>query len=336
MTTFGGRVLVTGADGLIGSHVAALLARRGNDVVGTTFRGDGAPVPAASAVPLRRVDVTRPATLSGLCAGVGAVVHCAAVISVRPGRRRVVWVTNTRGTANVLAEAARAGVGRVVLVSSVSVYGRPDNLPVSETHPYGPASAYARSKVWAEQRFRSACRRGDFEGVIVRPSFTYGPGDRRTLPLFGLAASGRLPIVGSGRTPFHGGYVIDIAAGIAAALDRGCGRDPRAYHLAGPDVTTTASFLTTVARAAGRRPPRRVPPVVGIGAAVVGQFIGLFTGERMPFDFTTLSFLTQSEHWDISEARRRLGFEPKVGVEEGIRRTVDWYSRHRWFRKSRS
>ena len=196
-----------------------------------------------------------------LLAGVGVVVHAAAV------RHSYGVDSATYGSSNVtlvertLRAAAQAGVARFVLVSSVSVYGFPMRLPITEEHPYAPRTLFAATKVEAEMRARRVAKEVGIELVIVRPTIVYGPGDRNGVlqKMASMIRSSTYRVVGSGDNVLHHAHVDDVVEGIWLAVTR-----PEAAHehfiLAGPETTTLARLSELVARDVGRPLPKSGVP----------------------------------------------------------------------------
>jgi nucleoside-diphosphate-sugar epimerase len=166
--------------------------------------------------------------------------------------------------------------------------------------------------------------------VIVRPTGIYGPGDRRLFKMFGAIARGRFLMLGRGRNFYHLTYVEDLCAGFEL-----CGTVPaargRTYILGGGEVTTLDELVRITAEVAGRKPPRvRLPvwPVWAAGALCEAVCAPLRISP--PLYRRRVDFFRKSRAFDISRARRELGYAPSVGLREGIRRTLGWYREHGW------
>ena len=181
----GRKVLVTGADGFIGSHLCERLCAEGADVrafclynpQGSWGWLDTASPEVRGALDVRLGDIRDARFVEAACADVAVVFHLAALISipysyVAPAS----YVdTNVTGTLNVLEAARRAGVGRVIHTSTSEVYGTPKDLPIRETHPLCAQSPYAATKVAADQLALSFQRSFGTPVVVLRPFNTYGP-----------------------------------------------------------------------------------------------------------------------------------------------------------------
>jgi len=229
-----------------------------------------------------------------------------------------------------VAAAAAAGVRRVVHCSTVGVHGDVEHPPAAEDAPLRPGDEYQRSKLEGERLGREAAGRLGVELVIARPSGIYGPGDRRLLKLFRGVAHRTFVTLGSGAIYYHLTYVDDLTEGF-----RLCGEVPaaagRIYILAGGEVTRLSELVDRVARVAGVKPPSlRLPvwPVWAAGAACEAVCVPL--GIEPPLYRRRVDFFTKSRAFDIGRARAELGFAPRIGLDEGIRLTLDWYRRQGW------
>jgi nucleoside-diphosphate-sugar epimerase len=168
------------------------------------------------------------------------------------------------------------------------------------------------------------------EVVVARPSGIYGPGDRRLLKLFRGVARRRFPMLGTGRIYYHLTYIDDLVEGL-----RLCGEHTaaasRTYILAGGEVTTLNELVMRIAHAAGVPPPRlRLPVWPFWVAGAVCEALCVPLGIEPPLYRRRVDFYTKSRAFDITRARHELGYEPRVGLDEGIARTLGWYRDHGW------
>ena len=171
--------------------------------------------------------------------------------------------------------------------------------------------------------------------TIARPTGIYGPGDRRLLKLFRGVARRRFVVLGSGRIYYHLTYIDDLVDGF-----RLCGESPaaagRTYILAGGEVTTLNELVTLIAAEAGVRAAAAAPA----GVAVLGRRARLCEAVCAPFGIEPplyrrrVDFFTKSRAFDITRARTEIGYAPQVGLREGIRRTLEWYSGRMAVRRS--
>ena len=226
--------------------------------------------------------------------------------------------------------SAEAGVTRVVQCSTVGVHGHVEHPPATEEAPFRPGDVYQRSKLEGEQAGRDAAGRASIEYVVARPTGIYGPGDRRLLKLFRGVTRRRFVTLGSGEIFYHLTFVTDVAEGL-----RLCGEMPGAaggtYILAGAEVTTVNQLVNAIAHEAGVMPPSLHLPVWPFWVAgAVCEALCVPLGVEPPLYRRRVDFFTKSRAFDISHARKELGFAPAVSLAEGIRRTLAWYREHGW------
>ncbi len=218
----------------------------------------------------------------------------------------------------------------MVHCSTVGVHGDIEHPPANEDAPLRPGDQYQISKLEGERLARDAGDRLGIEVTIARPSGIYGPGDRRLLKLFRGVARGRFPILGHGEIYYHLTHIDDLVEGF-----RLCGEQPaaagRTYILAGGEYTTLNQLVALIAEVAGVRPPRLHLPVWPFWiAGALCEAISVPIGVEPPIYRRRVDFYTKSRAFDISRARRELGYDPRVGLRYGIDRTLNWYRDHGW------
>ena len=320
-------VLVTGATGFTGGHLARALASRGHAVRVLVRRREAVNSELTDVVV---GDLRDGRTLETAAAGVKVVYHIAATYR-QAGLREYEYRAVNATAVRLLIEAARAGgARRVVHCSTVGVHGDVEHPPANEDAPLRPGDVYQRTKLEGERAAREAASATGLEVVIARPSGIYGPGDRRLLKLFRGVARGRFITLGTGQIFYHLTYIDDLVEGL-----RLCGEvsgvGGRTYILAGGEVTTLAELTSLIAHEAGVPPPRlRLPvwPFWILGGAC--EIVCAPFGIEPPLYRRRVDFFTKSRAFDITRARTELGYEPRVGLRDGIRRTLEWYRAAGW------
>jgi dihydroflavonol-4-reductase len=322
-------VLVTGATGFTGGHLAATLARRGETVralVRTRSRArfDRSPLPALG-VQAVEGDLGDPASVRHAAEGVEVVYHIAATYREAGQPDSAYRAINVEGTRNLLEAARAGGARRLVHCSTGGVHGHIANPPGTEDAPFNPGDIYQETKLEAEQLAREFGRETGFDVVVARPIGIYGPGDTRFLKMFRGLARGNFPMLGSGRAFYHLTYIDDLVEGF-----RLCGTVPgakgRTYILAGPRFTTLEELVALVAKELQVRPPRIHWPVWPFWTAgLLCELVCVPLRIEPPLYRRRVDFYTKSRAFDTARARSELGFAPKVDLEEGIHRTAEWY-----------
>jgi nucleoside-diphosphate-sugar epimerase len=212
----------------------------------------------------------------------------------------------------------------------VGVHGHVEHPPADETAPFAPGDIYQATKAEAEALALDFHRRRGVPVAVVRPGAIYGPGETRFVKLFRAIARGRYAIVGSGRTFYHPVYIDDLVSGFLLALDR-----PEAvgeaFLICGPSYVSQLELAALVAtHTGGRVLPFRIParPIQWAGDLVEALCVPL--GLEPPLHRRRVDFWTKSRAFTIDKARRLLGYEPKVDLDEGIARTAASYREAGW------
>jgi len=311
------RLLLTGGAGFIGSHLSARLLRHGHEVVALdNFDPFYDPaikdrnVAALAGQPgyrLVRGDIRDEALLAHLCGdpGFDGVVHLAALAGVRPSLAQPLRYAdvNVRGTLALLEACRARGVKRFVFASSSSVYGAHSPVPFRESDPaVRPASPYAATKRAGELVCSNYSDLYGLDTCALRFFTVYGPRQRPEMAIHAftrLIAAGRpVPFFGDGQSARDYTFIDDIIDGVEAAVER----QPAGhtvYNLGGSRTTTLARLVELIAAALGREPILdRRPDQPG----------------DVPITYA-----------DVARAGRDLGYGPKVPIEEGIARFVEWF-----------
>jgi nucleoside-diphosphate-sugar epimerase len=320
--TTDGPVVVTGAAGMLGSHLVRRLLADGHAVTGVDLRPATAPTPAR--LIHRVVDVRDPAAMAGAVAGAHAVIHCAAALPSYPADRiRSVIVD---GTANVLAAARRAGLERVVHISSTAVYGLPTVVPTTEDHPRAPVDAYTRAKAEAEEvaeKYRA-------DGMclsMLRPKTFLGPGRMGLFAmLFEWADEGRnFPVLGRGDARIQMLAIEDLVDGVLLALTAPAEIANDTYNLAAAQFGTLREDFQAVLDAAGHG--KRVVSLPARPA--LAALRGLERARLSPVYGRLVHKLLADSYVSIDKARARLGFAPAMSNRDAILATYRWWRTHR-------
>ncbi len=313
-------ILVTGAAGFIGSHLAERLLRRGDEVIGldnfNTYydparkRANERRLCAYPNFRMVEADVRDRERLFALLAenDISAVAHLAAMAGVRDAMKYPDLYVNVdlNGTQNVL-DAARAagGVGNFVLASTSSVYGNTQQIPFVETDPCDrPLQPYAAAKRAAEILGYTYHYLFGQNFTVLRFFTVYGPNGRPDMMAYLLADSiykgKQVPLYDGGQMYRDWTFVDDTVSGIVAAIDR-----PLGYEIIN----------------LGRGEPVLLADFVEIMEELSGRKANLVPAPRLAADFVR-------NEADISKARRLLDYDPQVSVVEGVRRFWEWYRQH--------
>ncbi|MDO5031907.1 NAD(P)-dependent oxidoreductase [Corynebacterium sp.] len=311
------KVLITGAAGFIGAAVAQELSSRGHEVVGLGRH-------AHEEQNIFAADVSKPGAGAEHFQDVDAVVHTAAMVSYAMSHEEAFRV-NVQGTKSILDTARAAGVKRFVHISSVVVYPDvPEQL--DEDSPIRTNGvAYMDTKVLSEIPVYHAMIKGDIEGVIIRPGDVYGPRSRPWTQLPYEAMKKKmfaLPMWGKGHfTPI---FIDDLARGIASAVETPAAAG-EIFNLTDGTVVTCKEFFRTLATYTKTGSFPVLPSAAAIGASGIISAVSSLRGESTETNPNTMHYLMRrTGGYSIAKARRILGFEPRVCLNEGQRRAAEW------------
>jgi 2-alkyl-3-oxoalkanoate reductase len=328
--------LITGASGLLGSHIAEQLVAAGQGVRALVRPGSDTGLLDQWGVQKAVGDVTDLASVRAAMKGVRVVYHVAAQVGDWGPWSRFVAVT-IDGTRNMLTAAREAGIQRLLHVSSISAYGHPDGegLVLDESAPLGVNlykwSYYSRAKVEAEKLVWAAHQAGEVPATVVKPSWLYGPRDRASMPrLVRAIRAGKAKLIGDGSNRLNLTYAGNEAEGciLAATNPNALGQ---AYNLAGDGEITQRQYINKIAECLGCKPVTQcVPYKVVRSAAFMMELFGHMFRRKTPPLVTRYSvwLIGRRCYFSSAKARRELGWKATVGYDEGIRRAVEWCLTH--------
>jgi dihydroflavonol-4-reductase len=326
------RVLVTGATGFTGGHLARALSTAGHEVSALVRNrtGPGAAVLEHAGIALAVGDLRDAAALTAAMSGVDVVYHLAAIYRQVGVSADIYRAVNAEGAGRVVEAASRGGVRRVVHCSTVGVHGDVEHPPANEEAPLKPGDIYQRTKLDGERLAREAGSRLGVEVTVARPSGIYGPGDRRLLRLFRGVGRRRGVTLGNGEIYYHLTYIDDLVDGFRLLGEHTAAAN-RTYILAGGEVTSLNALVGLVAEGAGVPAPARHLPVWPFWVAgAVCEALCVPLRIEPPIYRRRVDFFTKSRAFDITRARTEVGFAPRIELSEGIRRTLEWYRTHGW------
>ena len=326
------RILLTGASGFLGSHIAEQLDQQGADVRALVRpTSDTRFLEGLAHVTLLPGALGDKDSLLAATEGVDGIIHAAGLVKAR--RPADFYRTNEEGTVNLLdaAKQKAPGIKRFVLVSSLTVMGpSEDGRPIPAGAAPNPVTHYGRSKLGAEQAARAEAH--SLPITIIRPPMIYGPRDREILPFFKSVQLGVLPLTGSPNSALSAIYAADCAAACIKALGANV-PSGSTYFVEDGCLETLGGLITHIENALGRRAWLRVPVprFLMYGAALGSELYGRVMGRAVMLTRDKLNELL-APHWvcDSAEAQAALGWKPRISFAEGTRITGAWYRRAGW------
>ena len=320
------KILVTGGTGFTGKALVKRLLDMGHEVVALDYkeghktqelRDWGAQVILGS--------VTDKEVVRRSVKGVEIVHHVAAAFREMNVPDSFYHDVNVGGTRNVLEAAFDEGVRKVIYCSTCGVHGNVDHPPAGEDAPIKPADYYQRTKFEAEPIVRQFHERG-LKTVTLRPAAIYGPGDpERFYLIFKRVAKGTFPMFGNGKTYYHPLYIDNLIDAFILAMENGRG-EGEAYLIADEQYLEIEDLVRRVGRSLAvdvKIPHYPVWPVVAAGH--VCEKVCKPFGITPPLFPRRVDWYRQNRAFKIDKAKRDLGYQPRVDIDEGLRRTAEWY-----------
>ena len=320
------KILVTGGTGFTGKALVRRLLDEGHQVVALDYqeglkteelRQWGAEVVIGT--------VTDREVVRRCMEGVEVVHHLAAAFRELDVPHSYYDEVNIGGTRICLEEAKEAGVRKFIYCSTCGVHGNVDNPPADENAPINAADYYQQTKYRAEPVVLEFHRNG-LPSVILRPAAIYGPGDpERFFMIFKRVSKGVFPMFGSGRTLYHPLYIDHLVDAFLLVQEEGVG-DGQAYLIADEEFVSIEDLVRRTARALGvevKIPHYPILPLI-IAGHVCEKACKPFK-IKPPIFPRRVDWFRQNRAFDISKAKRELGYAPNISLDEGLRRTADWY-----------
>jgi nucleoside-diphosphate-sugar epimerase len=320
------KVLVTGGTGFSGKTLVKRLLDEGHEVIALDYkeglntqelRDWGATVVIGS--------VTDKDVVARCMEGVEVVQHLAAAFRELNVPDTYYYDVNVNGTRNVLDAALAQGVKKFIYCSTCGVHGNIDHPPGGEDAPIQPADYYQRTKYEAEPIVNEYFAKG-LKTVILRPAAIYGPGDpERFFMIFKRVAKGSFPMFGNGKTYYHPLYIDNLVDAFMLAMEAGRG-DGKAYLVADEDYVEIEELVRKVGRALNidvKIQHYPVWPVVLVGH--VCETVCKPFKVTPPIFPRRVDWYRQNRAFKIDNIKNDLGYVAKVGLDEGLRRTAEWY-----------
>lgn len=320
------KILVTGGTGFTGSHLTRRLLLKGHRVVvidtqqGLLFdelKGLGAEIYIGS--------ITDWDLVQRVMQGCEVVHHVAAAFRKVNLPKKVYWDVNVEGTGYLLEAALKYGVRKVVYCSTCGVHGDVKQGPADEDSPIAPEDYYQYTKYEGEKVVSEFLGKG-LKIVTLRPTAIYGPGDpERFLMLFRMVNQGRFFMFGDGKAHYHPLYIDNLvdAFELAATSENG---DGEVYLIGDAKYYSLNDLVSAIAETLGVDLTIRHLPFWPLWTtALVCEMVYKPFRVDPPLFRRRVDWFRQNRAFSIEKARRELGYQPRVGMKEGLAETAKWY-----------
>jgi len=291
---------------------------------------DGAPDYAHDRLELVPGDLRDRDSLRRALEGVDVVYNIAALYRPTNVPNQMFWDVNVDGVRNLVELAAESGVKRFVHCSTIGVHGHVNHPPANEDAPIKPDDHYQFTKLKGEEAVREIGRQRGLDVAIIRPAAIYGPLEQRFLKLPRLIQRKRFIMFGRGDVLYHFIHIRDLCEAfvLCAKRDEAVGRT---YIIADDHAITLNDIVTLIAEALGVSPPKRhLPLFMLMWPSIVCELACKPFKLSPPLHRRRASWFFATRSFDISRARRELGYDPKVSTDQGLRDMVKSYQSAGW------
>lgn len=313
-------ILVTGAGGFLGYHLANFLSDLGHRVDGMDIHFADKPIDGRK--PLFNVikqDFRSWEGTKKALAGKDVVFHLASAHLQISLDESNYWDINVHGLRGLLEEAHNCGLKRFVHISSVGAYGKLETVPADETTPCHPQSIYGETKLAGEQEVINFGKEKELPYVILRPAWIYGLGCPRTAKLHRMLKKKRFIMIGKGNNKRHPMYIKDMLESFRLAMERDEALG-EIMIIGGDQIITTKELVDSFSKVLNLPGPLvTLPYPVGFAIATVAETVFGLLKKEPPISRRTLEFFNTDNGFDISKSKRVLDFQPKYNLIEGLR-----------------
>lgn len=323
-----GRLLITGATGMVGGLVARQAAEAGYTVRAMVRSSSNRSCLDGLEIEFVEAELSNPASLEPAFEGVDYVVNTAAHVGDW-GPAEKFRAINVVALEHMITICRRLNqLKRWVQISSLGVYSATHHYGTDESTPpdLSGLDGYTRTKAEAEVILNRNAQQHQFPSVIVRPGFIYGPGDRHVVPrVIERLADGQMKFIGDGKKVLNNTYVGNLVDGIMLALEKDAAIG-ETFNIRDGRLVTREEFVGTIAKYMGLPMPKHVPEWLARGAVgFIEGFAKLRGATKAPLlTGARIKFLALNLDFSIAKAQEKLGYAPTVDFQDGMKETLEW------------
>jgi nucleoside-diphosphate-sugar epimerase len=323
------KTLITGATGFLGGALARRLHCMGWDVTALGRNASKLDHLESEGIRTLQLDLKDKNAMAAACKDTEIVFHCAALPSPW-GNFEMFYQANVIGTRNVIRGCEEQKVKRLVYVSTPSLYfGYSSRMNVKETDILPePVSNYAATKILAEQELDQAFANG-LATIAIRPRALFGPGDTVIFPrLIPRLQSGRLPILGDGKNVVDLTYIENVVDALLLCAESPASTLGKKYNISNGEPVNLWELVDRICKELNlQTPKRKISYQTANTVASILEFVYSLipTQPEPPLTRMSVSMLANNTTLDISAAKQELGYQPKVSIDEGFDKFINWW-----------
>lgn len=328
------KILITGAAGFIGSHLVEYLLKDGESIGRLRLillENESTKFLPQKKNDIVRGDIRNKDFVKKAMEGVETVYHLAAITStsIDKSTYKMYKEVNVDGTSNLLEACARKKIQKFIFFSTVAVYGLPpwtgDIINWDESHPKTYSEAYGKSKLEAEEKIIGAHKKWGIPYAIIRPANVYGPRNfGQIYSLYKSIKNHQFFMIGNGKNKMHYVYVTDLVKAVRQIqLSPNRSGD---YIIASEEPTEFGNIIRYVAESINEKTPKlHIPKIIALIASSILNICGKIIGVKSPLFPDRVKVMTMNYYYNISKARKEVGYNPKVSFQKGAIETGKWY-----------
>lgn len=325
------KLLVTGGTGFTGSRLVEYLIDKGHHIsVLDNQKGLFYDYLINKGASIILGSVTDLETVKKSLEGVEGVFHLAAAFRQINASKKTYWDVNVEGTRILCEESLKKPLQKFVYCSTQGIHGDIKNPPGSEDSPIVPVDYYQFTKYEGEKVVKEFAGKG-LKSVIIRPTAIYGPGDpERFLYLFRFAKKGKFYMFGNGKAFYHPVYIDNLCDGFYAAWESDK-ISAEAYIIADEEYFTIKELVKKIGQSMGKKIKFiHLPFSLLYVAACLFEFLYKPSKKSPPLFRRRVDWYRQNRAFKIDKARQELNYNPRIGIEEGLKRTAKWYKDNKY------
>lgn len=323
-----GRLLITGATGMVGSLLMARVLEEGYTVRAMVRPTSNRAAFEGLDVEQFEADLADPESLPAALEGVDYVVNTAAHVGDWGPAEKFRAINVVALETMLIAARQQAQLKRWVQISSLGVYSATHHYGTDETTPpdLGGLDGYTATKAEAEVLLNQTIKADNFPATIIRPGFIYGPGDRHVVPrIIERLAAGQMKLIGDGKKMLNNTYADNLVDAIMLALDKEAAVG-ETFNIRDARLVSREEFVGAIADYMCLPMPKKVPEWLARSAVgFIEGFAKLRGATEAPLlTNARIKFLALNLDFSIAKAQEKLGYQPKTDFRDGIKTALDW------------